>query len=241
MKYPKVFYLWLLTPQLVNPLDQTVFLRLDTSLLSKNGSIPWSFLAESGSKLPEWIFGLLAVWGDFFWHFFGWNFAGLMWIKVMDVSKKQWLLGLKKNWSANMDEKWEVMETTCSGEGVHHPFGDLDVSKNRGTPKRMVCNGKPYWNGWFWGTIIFGNTHLVVWSIYWTFWKSQERLIDQLKEPPASQHAGGEWFFLQTLRMVIHYNWLVVSNIFGFFTLKFGEDSHFDFFFLQMGWNHQLV
>ncbi len=37
---------------------------------------------------------------------------------------------------------------------------DLGVSKNRGTPKWMVYNGKPYQNGWFGGTTIFGNTHL---------------------------------------------------------------------------------
>ena len=37
----------------------------------------------------------------------------------------------------------------------------MDVSKNRGTLKWMVYNGKPYWNGWFGGTIIFGNTHIV--------------------------------------------------------------------------------
>ena len=27
-------------------------------------------------------------------------------------------------------------------------------------PKWMVYNGKPYWNGWFGGTTIFGNTHI---------------------------------------------------------------------------------
>ena len=37
---------------------------------------------------------------------------------------------------------------------------DMGVSKNRGTPKWMVCNGKPYWNGWFGGTTIFGNIHI---------------------------------------------------------------------------------
>ena len=37
---------------------------------------------------------------------------------------------------------------------------DMDVSKNRGTPKWMVYNGKPYQNGWFGGTPIFGNTHI---------------------------------------------------------------------------------
>ena len=36
----------------------------------------------------------------------------------------------------------------------------MDVSKNRGTPKWMVSNGKPYWNWWFGGTTIFGNIHM---------------------------------------------------------------------------------
>ena len=36
----------------------------------------------------------------------------------------------------------------------------VGVSKNRGTPKWMVYNGKPYENGWFGGTIILGNTQV---------------------------------------------------------------------------------
>ena len=36
----------------------------------------------------------------------------------------------------------------------------MGVSKNKGTQKWMVYNGKPYWNGWFGDTIIFGNTHM---------------------------------------------------------------------------------
>ena len=38
----------------------------------------------------------------------------------------------------------------------------MGVSKNRGTQKWIVYNGKPYWNGWFGGTIIFGNTHTYI-------------------------------------------------------------------------------
>ena len=37
---------------------------------------------------------------------------------------------------------------------------DMGVSKNKGTPKCMVYNGKPYQNGWFGGTTIFGNIHV---------------------------------------------------------------------------------
>ena len=33
-------------------------------------------------------------------------------------------------------------------------------TKNNGTPKWMVYKGKPYWDGWFGGTIIVGNTHI---------------------------------------------------------------------------------
>ena len=36
----------------------------------------------------------------------------------------------------------------------------MGVSKNRGTPKWMVYNGKPYENGSFGGTTILGNTHI---------------------------------------------------------------------------------
>ena len=36
----------------------------------------------------------------------------------------------------------------------------MGVSKNRGTSKWMVYNGKPYQNGWFGGTPIFGNTQI---------------------------------------------------------------------------------
>ena len=37
----------------------------------------------------------------------------------------------------------------------------MGVSKNRVTPKWIVYNGKPYQNGWFGGTTIFGNIHMV--------------------------------------------------------------------------------
>ena len=38
----------------------------------------------------------------------------------------------------------------------------IGVSKNRGTPKWMVYDGKPYQNGWFGGTTIFGNIHITL-------------------------------------------------------------------------------
>ena len=39
---------------------------------------------------------------------------------------------------------------------------NMGVSEKRDTPKWTVYNGKPYWNGWFGGTIIFGNTHIFI-------------------------------------------------------------------------------
>ncbi len=42
------------------------------------------------------------------------------------------------------------------------PWKKIWVFSNSGTPKWMVSNGKPYWNGWFGGTPIFGNTHIKV-------------------------------------------------------------------------------
>ena len=41
----------------------------------------------------------------------------------------------------------------------HRHQNQLGVSKNRGTPKWMIYNGKPYENG-FGGTTIFGNIQL---------------------------------------------------------------------------------
>ena len=55
----------------------------------------------------------------------------------------------------------------------------MGVSQNSGIPKWMVYNGKPYQNGWFGGTTIFGNTHmmytlyLLVLGIKWIRWISE--------------------------------------------------------------------
>ena len=65
----------------------------------------------------------------------------------------------------------------------------MDVSKNRGTPKWMVYNGKPYENGWFGGAPIFGNTHTIyiyyLYLICVTFWKCWKFEIEINDEPTA--------------------------------------------------------
>ena len=43
----------------------------------------------------------------------------------------------------------------------------MGISKNKGTPKWMVYNGKPSQNGWFGGTTIFENTHIT--QTKWSF------------------------------------------------------------------------
>ncbi len=56
----------------------------------------------------------------------------------------------------------------------------MGVTKNRGTPKWMVYNGKPYEHGWFGGTPIFGNTHMFshvfidpIYKTKWLKWLAQ--------------------------------------------------------------------
>ena len=53
----------------------------------------------------------------------------------------------------------------------------MDVSKNRGTPKWMVCIGEPYKNGWFGGTLIFGNTHIYIGMLHHPGCQSQLQLL----------------------------------------------------------------
>ena len=64
-------------------------------------------------------------------------------------SGKKNITGQKKHWWMKSCRIW--------GKNGNHI---MSVSKNRGTPKWMIYNGKPYLNGWFGGTIIFGNTHI---------------------------------------------------------------------------------
>ena len=45
----------------------------------------------------------------------------------------------------------------------------MDVSKNRGTPKSSILIGFSIINHPFWGTLIFGNTYVVVSNIVLEF------------------------------------------------------------------------
>jgi len=43
-----------------------------------------------------------------------------------------------------------------------YAFLDMGVSKNRGTPKSSILIGFSITNHPFWGTTIFGNTHIII-------------------------------------------------------------------------------
>ena len=80
----------------------------------------------------------------------------------------------------------------------------VGVSKNRGTPKWMVYNGKPYLNGWFGGTTIFGNTQF---SFFGKLWGVSDLLVESVVlfsfsgpdmivvlEPPSLVALTIQWF-----------------------------------------------
>ena len=64
----------------------------------------------------------------------------------------------------------------------------MGVSKNSGTPKWMVYDGKPYEIGWFGGTTIFGNIHIpsLSWGAGWPQlrpWEPSLATVDLLFRP----------------------------------------------------------
>ena len=84
-----------------------------------------------------------------------------------------WILGCHKSWSVGWRDGYLNMMPQClRKETMNHLLRYyMGVSKNRGTPKWMVYNGKPYSNGWFGCTTIFGNIHIDVfedsiWILY---------------------------------------------------------------------------
>ena len=71
--------------------------------------------------------------------------------------------------------------STSSALWRYNMFNTLEhmgVSQNRGTPKMDgESNGKPYWNGWFGGTPILGNTHIAILEHMTGFQKAKPGLI----------------------------------------------------------------
>ena len=59
---------------------------------------------------------------------------------------------------------WDINIVMPLVDVQHHP--EMGVSSNGGAPKWMVYNGKPYSNGWFGGTTIFGNIQICRWFVF---------------------------------------------------------------------------
>ena len=97
------------------------------------------------------------------------NFRGIKWFALASEDHVLWCK-LSAHCSYYDDVNCPTTHFNCWVESVECPFHShiihMGVSKNRGTPKWMVYNGKPYWNGWFGGTPIFGNTHILYTFIY---------------------------------------------------------------------------
>ena len=102
----------------------------------------------------------------------------------------------------------------------------MGVSKNRGTPKWMVYNGKPYQNGWFGGTTIFGNTQIVITcSIYYCgptelFGHLKVQMLGRLPDGPARKNFENQVcqscaFLLPSIHVIIRwvFPWLVSLKI----------------------------
>ena len=67
------------------------------------------------------------------------------------------LMALSQNFlSQHKSRKNSGREPQTCGDAKH-----MGVSRNSGTPKWMVYNGKPHQNDWFGGTTIFGNIHIL--------------------------------------------------------------------------------
>ena len=88
--------------------------------------------------------------------------GGVSWIclaKMLGKSTQKILPNVGQRWWFTMAQS--VKKITNKNKTKY--FSIWMFPKNRATPKWMVYNGKSYYNGWFGGTIIFGNTHILAW------------------------------------------------------------------------------
>ena len=94
-------------------------------------------------------------------HFFGGAFlGGPRWFHSHDSNLLQ--SGDRCKWHVWIwPHSWDINIAMTLVDVQHHP--EMGVSSNGGTPKWMVYNGKPYSNGWFGGTTIFGNIQICRW------------------------------------------------------------------------------
>ena len=84
-----------------------------------------------------------------------------------------------------MPQMIQWFASTCFFSDVH-----MDVSENRGTPKSSILIGFLIINHPFWGTPIFGNTHmLIMWIVFWLFTIISQSL-------PVSSFVWGGWGYM---------------------------------------------
>ena len=79
----------------------------------------------------------------------------------------------------------------------------------------------------------------------WFMMATFAQLVFLLPEPPTKITASANFqplifWGLHIYQQKIYLYWLVVSNVF-YVHSKFGEDSHFDEYIFQRGWNRQLA
>ena len=125
----------------------------------------------------------------------------------------------------------------------------MDVSKHSGTPKSSILIGFSIINHPFWGTPIFGNTHIYS-SICPKSKVSAQTRFTYLGPPgealPKRLFGGGwlqkkAWTLWVKVNDIVPFTWLVVSKIFYVHPYFFGKISNLTNIF-QRGWfNHQLV
>ena len=93
----------------------------------------------------------------------------------LESDKGEVLLLQHKPYSFNVQKGWQL---TCP---IRFSNAHLGVSKNGGTPKSSILIGFSIINHLFWGTPIFGNTHILKWSTFelFGFRKSMQELIKE--------------------------------------------------------------
>ena len=81
-------------------------------------------------------------------------------------SRHTWPKHPIETWISEMEYHYQI-EVTTRQSLKHHLNVHAGVSKNRGTPKSSILIGFSIINHPFWGTPIFGNTH--VWYLFILF------------------------------------------------------------------------
>ena len=108
----------------------------------------------------------------------------------------------------------------------------MGVSKNRGTPKWMVYNGKPYWIGWFGGKTTYFWKHPYIPQVPPNLGFELQRPILTFTNSTVTR-VGGVILLIPNKKLGGGFNDFLFSPLF------WGRWSNLTDIF-QRGWNHQL-